>query len=112
MKEHTYQQAASEGKISKNGVLCVTSGQYTARYAQGKYIVDEGDQSIAYNDFHRPIAKQTFQDYWQKSESHVATDECYQVGNHALYNVHVRVRTELHWHQLFANHLFLEPNDK
>ena len=111
MEEQIYQQAAREGKISKNGLLCVTSGQYTARYAQGKYIVDEGDQSIAYNDFHRPIAKQTFQDYWQKSESHVVTDECYQVGNHALYNVHVRVRTEMHWHQLFADHLFLAPED-
>lgn len=111
-----YTDAVSEkeGVLTKDGVLVVKSGDYTARYASGKYVVDEPTETVSYNDYHQRICKKTFMAYWHKATQHISkkyTSGNYQVGNHPLHNIHVNVKTELNWHQVFASHLFLPQTE-
>lgn len=94
-------------------MLCVQSGKHTSRYAKGKYIVC-GDYDIEFNQYHKPISRLLFCEYWKKAQSHLGEDPIlghYQVGNHPTYNVHVKVETKTHWHQILSSFLFISRRD-
>jgi phosphoenolpyruvate carboxykinase (ATP) len=104
-----------EGLQSRQGALCVKSGKYTARYASAKYIVDEEGIDVIFNQYHQPMELRQFLSYWDKTTPEL--NNCsihgnYQVGNHPLHNIHVHVATQTHWHQLFAQHLFLTQKNQ
>ena len=112
--DHTLHSAAianQEGTTSTNGLLTVRSGRYTARYASAKYIVPpkNSTRKVAYNQYHQTISAEHFSHYWHIASQHTPSlTSCrYQVGNHPHLNISVQVETELYWHQLFAEHLFL-----
>lgn len=82
-----------------------------ARFAAGKFIVENEVDGIAYNQYHHPLPLCMFQQFWLETNPFpIKSKNTYQVGNHPTNNIFVSVETQTHWHQLFASHLFLEPS--
>lgn len=114
--DHPLQSLAlsnQEGQLSNTGVLCVQSGKYTARHTSAKFVVPHASakkKTICYNQYHQPISHELFKSYWEQSyhpSIQTLSSKTYQVGNHPTLNISVTVETEMYWHQLFAEHLFL-----
>ncbi|MDC3180605.1 phosphoenolpyruvate carboxykinase (ATP) [Gammaproteobacteria bacterium] len=95
----------SEGHAVKEDVLAVNTGKLTARCAHAKYIVDEPQVDIAWNDATQALKPSIFAAYWQQSIQHPTHTKCYTVGQ-APYQLSFQLHTQLLWHQAFAENLF------
>jgi len=102
-----------EGHIAHHGPLVVSTGDYTGRSPNDKFIVREpsSEGNIAWGKVNRPFEPDRFDRlyarflaYLQRNDLFV--QDCY-AGADPRYRVPIRVITELAWHSLFARNLFL-----
>jgi len=108
-----------EGVKSANGALVVETGKRTGRSPQDKFIVRDAttDSVVDWGDINRPMTPEAFERLWSRATDYLATKEqdyftshlC--VGADQQWGVPVKVTTETAWHQLFARHLFIGPNE-
>ena len=68
-----------EGKLSKTGALVVTTGKYTGRSPEDKFIVDTPGihDSIAWGKVNRPIEKEKFNAIYGKLISYLQNREIF-----------------------------------
>jgi phosphoenolpyruvate carboxykinase (ATP) len=97
-----------EGSRLQPKVLSVTTGEFTARCAHAKYIVDEDSNEINWNETTKPLEKNLFDQYWNKAKQHELISKHYTVGQ-CPYALTFSLHTELFWHQAFAQNLFFQP---
>lgn len=107
--------ARQEGMIANNGALTVETGARTGRSPNDRFIVqDETTQStVDWGLVNRPIPSDKFTQLWNKISQYLDDKEQFishlQVGAHATDHVKVKVITELAWHNLFTQNLFIRP---
>jgi phosphoenolpyruvate carboxykinase (ATP) len=106
-----------EGQVVHLGPFVVSTGKYTGRSAEDKFVVREpsSDERIWWGPVNRPFEQRDFdlvlfglQAYLQNKD--VFVQDCY-AGADPAYQIKVRVITETAWHSLFARNMFLRELD-
>jgi phosphoenolpyruvate carboxykinase (ATP) len=107
-----------EGKLTSTGALLATTGKYTGRSPQDKYIVEETSvkNKINWGTVNQPISKEIFENLYKKVLGYLKTkDKVYVSKNFAGadkgYRLPIRVINEYAWHNLFARQLFIRPTE-
>lgn len=111
--------ARHEGEVASNGALVVKTGARTGRSPKDRFIVkdDITTDTVAWNATNQALSTETFNKLWQKAESYAADlDSTFisylRVGQHPSLGLDVKVITELAWHNLFANVLFIRSEEQ
>lgn len=106
-----------EGVLSHLGPICVSTGEYTGRAPNDKFIVQEpsSQENIWWGKVNRPFTVERFDAlhsrilaYLQGSE--IFVQDCY-AGAAPDHQLHIRVITETAWHSLFARNMFIQIKD-
>ncbi|MFH2000460.1 MAG: phosphoenolpyruvate carboxykinase (ATP) [Planctomycetota bacterium] len=106
-----------EGKIVNGGAFLVTTGKWTARAANEKYIVRESstEDKIDWGNQNRPISLEKFNGLLARLQAFLQGEElfvqdCY-VGADPEYRMPVRVITDRAWQSLFARNMLIKVNN-
>lgn len=108
--------ARKEGTLAANQALNVTTGPRTGRSPKDRFIVKDAvtDSTVDWNTINQPFSPQKFDALWQRAEDYLHTKDCafvsyLKVGADDNLSLTVKVRTELAWHNLFTQTLFIRP---
>ena len=107
-----------EGKLSNTGALVVTTGKYTGRSPQDKFIVDtEGvHNDIAWGKVNRPISREKFNTIKGKMLAYLQDKEIFIFDGYAgadkKYTKKFRVINELASQNLFIRDLLIRPSEE
>ena len=110
--------ANGEGVIATNGALSVSTGKRTGRSPKDRFIVIDAitDKTVAWNKINQPIDLDTFNALWLKATIYLAEKTTYtsrlSVGASDAYNISVTVTTELAWHNVFVQNLFINSHNE
>ncbi len=104
-----------EGVLGRDGQLIVDTRPHTGRSPRDKFFVREpsSEAHIDWGETNQSIDADTFDRLWDRVQTYLSERDVYSVdcfvGADEAYRLPVRVYTELAWHSLFANHLFITP---
>lgn len=105
-----------EGVKAANGALNVKTGPRTGRSPKDRFIVQDilTEKTVDWNTINQPISKEKFQKLWESARAHLNQHEsCFtsylKVGADEKFALTVKVTTELAWHNLFTQNLFIKP---
>ncbi len=104
-----------EGKLTNTGALLTTTGIKTGRSPGDRFIVedDSSKETIDWGNVNRSIDENIFNALWERVSQHVSNCESfvgeYHVGAADNYTIPVRVTTVTAWHALFAQNMFITP---
>ena len=106
-----------EGQLAANGVFRATTGSHTGRSPKDKFIVsnEESAARIWWGENNHPMSHETFEiirrslaDYLQGRDVYILDAAA---GADPRYRLPIQVITELAWHNLFAQQLFLRARE-
>ncbi|HTI13728.1 MAG TPA: phosphoenolpyruvate carboxykinase (ATP) [Dictyobacter sp.] len=109
--------ARKEGILAANGALCATTGEHTGRSPKDKFIVsnDDLDEKIWWGENNHPMSQETFDAIRQSLADYLQGRDVYVLdaaaGADPHYRIPVQVITELAWHNLFTQQLFLRTSE-
>ncbi|WP_446686908.1 phosphoenolpyruvate carboxykinase (ATP) [Paracerasibacillus soli] len=105
-----------EGVLSETGAVQATTGKYTGRSPEDKFIVrDEiSEKTVDWGTVNKPIDEHVFLKLLMKVTNHLKEKEELFVfngfaGADEKYRLPIRVMNEFAWHNLFAKQLFIRP---
>lgn len=105
-----------EGRLAASGSLVVSTGRYTGRAANDKFIVRElyTAESIWWDGSAKAMTPETFQFLRRRLLGHLRgrdlfVQDCF-AGADPTQRLPIRVITETAWHSLFARNLFIEAD--
>src|SRR3990167_3416439 len=108
--------ARGEGELASNQALVVKTGARTGRSPKDRFIVRDHvtEKAVDWNTINQPISPEKFSLLWEKASDYMAALDAHfvsylKVGAHETLGIPVKVMTELAWHTLFANVLFIRP---
>jgi len=106
-----------EGELADNGALVVKTGARTGRSPKDRFIVKDHvtKDAVLWNTTNQALSPEHFNALWDNALQYLTSLETYfesqlQVGADDTLQVPVTVLTELAWHQLFVNNLFIRPS--
>lgn len=106
-----------EGRLASTGSFVATTGTYTGRSPNDKYLVDEPairDQ-IDWGRVNHPMESAVFHRLLIAVERYLADKDVFVfdgfAGSDPDYRLPIRVVNEYAWHNLFARQLFVRPTD-
>ena len=108
----------NESTLSKNGAICVQTGSRTGRSPKDRYIVRDSitDSTVDWGVVNQPMAPAAFQKLWQKAEAYLKDKDKFvshlRVGADSRLSLKVTVTTEMAWHNLFAQNLFINSDEQ
>ena len=110
--------ARKEGTLADNGALQILTGKRTGRSPKDRFIVCDNNTNdeIDWGAINQPINPDVADQLWQRVEAHLAELPEYfethlHVGSDANHYLPLRVRTETAWQNLFAQMIFIRPDD-
>jgi phosphoenolpyruvate carboxykinase (ATP) len=104
-----------EGALSNTGALVVTTGKYTGRSPEDKFIVDTPavHGTIAWGKANKPISREKFDAIRGKAAAYLQNREVFMfdgmAGADPKYTMKIRVINELASQNLFIRQLLLRP---
>lgn len=107
-----------EGTLCKTGALVVTTGKYTGRSPDDKFIVDTPavHDDIAWGKVNRPISRETFDSIKNKALAYLEGKEVFvfdgMAGADPKYTRKFRVINELASQNLFIHQLLIRPTEE
>jgi phosphoenolpyruvate carboxykinase (ATP) len=105
----------SEGSLTQQGALTVTTGKYTGRSPQDKFVVVEPGvkEQINWGPVNQPMESAVFERLYAKVLDHLSRQELFVfdgfAGSDPKYRLPIRVVNELAWQNLFVHQLFVRP---
>ena len=106
-----------EGAVTNTGALVVSTGQFTGRSPEDKFIVKDELTSgtVDWNNFNTPIEPVYFDRLYKKmlhylSGKEIWVRDCYACADVA-YRINIRVINENPWSNLFVYNMFLKPTE-
>jgi len=108
--------ALGQGSLSREGALCVHTGQFTGRSPKDKFIVKDAITSTAvdWGKVNIPISTEIFNHLYDKVLAYLAEKEIWirEVSACAYpeYNLKIQVINETPWANLFCHNLFIEDS--
>jgi len=115
--EALYEEAIFRGEahMSFGGPMILSTGKWTARAANDKYVVREEttEDKIWWGIYNRPMNPDKFSGLWARLQAFLQGEElfvqdCY-VGADPEYRMPIRVITDSAWQSLFARNMFILP---
>lgn len=110
--------ARGEGELAANGAFVARTGARTGRSPKDRFIVKDEltATDVDWNQINQAISPDKFDALWQKASHYLETKDTQfvshlKVGAHDSFGVSVKVITELAWHTVFANVLFIRPDN-
>ena len=116
LTEHALRRG--EGTLSKTGALVVTTGKYTGRSPDDKYIVDTPavHDHIAWGKVNRPISRETFDAIRYKLAAYLQNREVFifdgMAGADPVVTQKFRVINELASQNMFIHQLLIRPTEE
>lgn len=110
--------ARGEGVLASSGALRVSTGKYTGRSPEDKFIVDEPSvhNQIAWGTVNRPISTDCFENLYAQVKLYLKERELFIfdgfAGAHETYRLPIRVINEHAWQNLFVHQLFIRPTEE
>ena len=110
--------ARQEGVLTDTGALCCTTGNYTGRSPNDRYIVDEASvhSQIAWGNVNKPISLEIFDRLYQRALEYLETKDYFVfdgfAGADEKYSMPLRVINEYAWHNIFVQQLFIRPTSQ
>src|SRR5699024_10749551 len=105
-----------EGELSSTGAITATTGKYTGRSPNDKFVVrDEITENIVdWGNVNQPIDEASFDKLLDKVINYLSTkNEIFQfegfAGADEDYRLPIQVFNEYAWHNLFAKQMFIRP---
>jgi len=113
--EALYEEAVFRGEahLSHGGPLIVSTGKWTARAANDKYIVREEttEDKIWWGIYNRPVSPEKFSGLLARMQAFLQGEELFVqdccVGADPNYQMPIRVVTDSAWQSMFARNMFL-----
>lgn len=107
-----------EGVLAANGALMCTTGKYTGRSPNDKFLEDTPaiHDNIWWGKVNQPIAPDKFEVIFERALVFLnEREDLFEFHGHAgadpKYRLNVRVVTTMAWHNLFAQTLFIRPTE-
>ena len=104
-----------EGVLAANRALCVLTGSRTGRSPKDRFIVKDEvtTAEVDWGTVNQPFAAERFDTLWERvmvylQERETFVSHCH-VGADSRHYLPVKVITELAWHSIFAQQLFIKP---
>jgi phosphoenolpyruvate carboxykinase (ATP) len=107
----------NEGTLASSGALAVDTGKFTGRSPKDRFIVcdDITENQVWWGDINIKFSPSNFDALMHKMTSYLADKRVYVRDSSACanpdYSISIRVITETAYQNLFANHLFIRPED-
>ncbi|WP_152446621.1 phosphoenolpyruvate carboxykinase (ATP) [Bacillus sp. THAF10] len=109
----------NEGSLTSTGAVVATTGKYTGRSPKDKFIVEEAisKEKIDWGSVNTPISEEVFDALYHKVLSYLEQkDEIFVfkgfAGADEKYQLPIQVINEFAWHNLFAQQLFIRPDEE
>lgn len=105
-----------EGVLADNGALVVSTGAFTGRSPQDKYIVDIPSihEEIAWEEGNHPLSEESFRRLLERVKAHMGTRTVFLqhlcAGTHPQHQVRVEVATTYAWQSLFIRQLLVHDS--
>jgi phosphoenolpyruvate carboxykinase (ATP) len=106
----------NEGVLAANKALTVSTGARTGRSPKDRFIVKDAvtEKAVDWNTTNQPITPEKFDALWDKAQAYLDDQDCnfvsyLKVGADDTHSLTVKVTTELAWHNLFTQDLFIRP---
>jgi phosphoenolpyruvate carboxykinase (ATP) len=117
LTEQTLQRG--EGVLNDTGALCINTGKFTGRCPKDKFIVKDNitEKSVDWNNFNQSIEEKYFHQLKKKllqylnTQDNIWVRDCYACAD-VNFRVDIRVINENPWSNLFANNMFLRPQEE
>ncbi len=106
-----------EGVISNDGPIVCSTGQFTGRSPNDKFIVKEASSegNVAWGKVNRAITAENFTKIHKRMLTYLRGKDLFVLdafaGADPAFRLPIRVVTERAWHNLFARHMFLPVTD-
>jgi phosphoenolpyruvate carboxykinase (ATP) len=111
--------ARGEGELAANGAFVARTGARTGRSPKDRFIVkdDVTATEVDWNQINQALSSDNFDALWSKALHYLESQETQfvshlKVGAHESFGIPVKVMTELAWHSIFANVLFIRPETR
>lgn len=107
--------ARREGMLSNTGALCCTTGNYTGRSPNDRFIVNDASVSneIAWGEVNKPISSEIFDKLFDRALAYLETKDYFVfdgfAGADKKYSMPIRVINEYAWQNVFVQQLFIQP---
>ncbi|WP_047983642.1 phosphoenolpyruvate carboxykinase (ATP) [Ornithinibacillus californiensis] len=109
----------NEGILSNTGAVLATTGKYTGRSPEDKFIVKDSisESKVDWGKVNQPIEEEIFEKLYAKVIGHLKEkDEVFVfdgfAGADQNYQLPIQVINEFAWHNLFAKQLFIRPTEE
>jgi phosphoenolpyruvate carboxykinase (ATP) len=109
----------NEGKLTSTGAISVSTGKYTGRSPQDKFIVMEESikDKIDWGNLNQPISEDVFNNLYHKVLDYLKEKSEIFVfngfaGADKKTQLPIQIVNELAWHNLFAHQLFIRPSEE
>ena len=108
--------ARGEGFLAPNGALAVHTGKFSGRSPKDKFTVDQSPSSekIWWGPVNQKISPENWDGVFQKMASYAQKRDLFIfdgfVGSDPRYRLPVRIISELAWHSMFCQSLFVRPS--
>lgn len=105
---------SDEGTMCSNEALVVKTGQRTGRSPKDRFIVRDSmtADTVDWGEINQAIAPDVFHKLWDKAGEYLKQNRHYKaqlsVGADEDHYLPLSVTTELAWHNVFANNLFIK----
>jgi phosphoenolpyruvate carboxykinase (ATP) len=106
-----------EGRLSKDGALVVSTGRYTGRSPNDKFVVKEtsSETHVAWGKVNKPLESAKFDALHRRMLAYAAGKDLFVLDGYAgadpAFRLPVRIVTEMAWHNLFVRNLFIPETD-
>ncbi|WP_249871140.1 phosphoenolpyruvate carboxykinase (ATP) [Oceanobacillus saliphilus] len=109
----------NEGILTSTGAVRATTGAYTGRSPEDKFIVKDevSKDTVDWGKVNSPIEEKVFDNLYRKVIDYLSDkDEIYQfkgfAGADENYRLPIQVINEYAWHNLFSRQLFILPTEE
>lgn len=108
----------SEAILTDKMAFRILTGKYTGRSPKDKFIVEENSSKsdIDWGDVNQPISEEVFKRLHKKMTAYLQSKKLYVMdlfaGADKQYRLNVRVVSEVAYHALFSNNMFIVPTDE
>jgi phosphoenolpyruvate carboxykinase (ATP) len=103
-----------EGVLASNQALTVTTGLRTGRSPKDRFIVKDSvtEKAVDWNAINQAISTENFDALWERAVAHLNTKDAHFVSDLSVaadetFALPVKVISELAWHNLFTQNLFI-----
>jgi len=108
--------ARKEGVLAANQALNVATGVRTGRSPKDRFIVKDAvtEKKVDWNAINQAFSTEKFDALWHLAETYLLQKDCafvsyLKVAAEEKFALNVKVTTELAWHNLFTQNLFIRP---